>query len=207
VEADSDLKSAKARIEQAIGRNVLLFQRLELLLKFVVDHSRVEADHDQLLQKKREQTAEVSKSTLGLLVGKFIDEILRPTQASQTVDELEELSSSSKVRAAVGFSVAVSAEFREAKKLSLARVVEQRNQLIHHFLPAHAFDSLEGCRLTQSYLDEQYTELLPEIDFLRGLAKNLQGTKQKLVAFMATPEFRERLLHAENFPAETRRAV
>ena len=58
-----------------LGQNIIMFQRLEGLLKFLISRSHVESSHNlQNLNLKQAET-KVSKQTMGNLCNQFIDSI------------------------------------------------------------------------------------------------------------------------------------
>ena len=65
-------------------------------------------------------------------------------------------------------------ESHEARKNALASIVDDRNDLIHHFLPQFNPNSLESCLESGQNLDRQRDKLLPEIELLRSQIVALQ---------------------------------
>ncbi|GEM_PF-3306593 len=76
MEQDDELAAAKSRAHQLIGSNLLLFQRMERLLKAILPVATVSISHGTDVHAfTRERYAAVEKCTLGNLVNRLINEI------------------------------------------------------------------------------------------------------------------------------------
>ena len=56
---------------QKIGRNVLAYQRLELMLKFIISNSKIEGSASELNTNVLRNKERVSRQTMGVLVGEL----------------------------------------------------------------------------------------------------------------------------------------
>jgi hypothetical protein len=56
-----------------VGRNVVLFQQLERLLKFVVANGNLAGFSSEIKTLKQDQENKVHKQTLGTLVGQYVE--------------------------------------------------------------------------------------------------------------------------------------
>jgi hypothetical protein len=72
-----------------IGRNVVLFQQLEQLLKFVVANGNLSGFASELSTLKKQQVDKVNKQTMGPLVGQYVENS-NPESGTST-NEPEEL--------------------------------------------------------------------------------------------------------------------
>jgi hypothetical protein len=60
-----------------IGRNLLNFQQLENLLKFLVTHGEISGYASQLKLKQLKRSEAVGKQTLGKVAGQFFEQIFQ----------------------------------------------------------------------------------------------------------------------------------
>jgi hypothetical protein len=115
-----------------IGRNVVIFQQVEHLLKFLNAHSAVIGPASQFSARVEKQVAAVHKNTLGELAGKLVNNLLQPPAEHESPDEIDEVSFGFR------FSVGADAEFVDRHDQEMRALVDARNDLIHHFLPRKA---------------------------------------------------------------------
>lgn len=124
-----------------LGRNILLFQRIESALKFMLPfmHPKGSADGDDAFVRFRDET---KSKTLGKLV--------RNLQESMRADT-------------------------DAVAQYLERMVQQRNQLVHHFheMPGVSLLTVDGCRAAIQILEEQLREAQPLEDLVHVLGVSL----------------------------------
>lgn len=115
---------------QKIGRNMLLFQELEYLLKHIILNGNISGYVGDFHEKRAKQVATVSTQTLGTLVGQYIYDI-------HTDSEMDDEKFDDRDEAHISFKFRIksdSAHF-ETKKVALSRLVNERNELVHHLLP------------------------------------------------------------------------
>lgn len=67
------LEHLAREVQRKIGRNILLFQKLEYLLKLVIAYGKFSGHLSELEDIVASQKATVNKQTLGHLVGQFIE--------------------------------------------------------------------------------------------------------------------------------------
>lgn len=185
MEQDDELAGWKSKTYQRIGRNVLLFQQMEQLLKFILPRATlsIRAGADVRVAMDR-SCGMVEKSTLGALVTQFIDEVYdseEPAPGDPGDGGLLE------TRCRVEFA---SGEAREAMIARLADLVEGRNRLVHHFLARIESDSVESWRTADEELEKQHGEALAAIETLRRLLEALDTMR----AAIANSDIRRELV-------------
>lgn len=79
--------------------------------------------------------------------------------------------------------------YYDAKKQILSKIVNDRNKLIHHLLPAFNPDSIESCLETEQYLDQQRKELIPEYDYLRKLILVVEKSRKEYAKYVKSGKF------------------
>jgi hypothetical protein len=166
----TELQSELNETLRKIGRNVLRFQRMEAVLKYLVSHSKFEASNTKDLKEKHKKKVDtVSQKTMGILVKDlFTSVILDKTNETSTPKELDE----------AFFSITITMDadpaFREERKLALEHIVTERNALIHQTLLSFDPTSIESCRTLNVVLDEQDERIRSEFENIREIAKTFR---------------------------------
>lgn len=171
-----------------IGRNLLIFQQIESLLKTILGNSQVQGYARELAFKQKQRINGMQKDMLGQLMQRYFDEILStPDDELQGPHDLAEpwLSCSIKITGDVTFAE------RQIQAFEIVR--EERNQLVHHFLPYWQPDSPENLILASDNLDKQREKILPVWEHLKSIAETMHQTRQTLAGYMASNEFGQQL--------------
>jgi hypothetical protein len=75
-----------------IGRNVLNFQRMEAMLKFLISHSRLEGTASELKSNRERAIDAVSRQTMGNLIKGFMSSVYsEPDKETAPIAEHEEI--------------------------------------------------------------------------------------------------------------------
>lgn len=183
---DTELAESKARAEQLIGRNVLLFQQMEQLLKTLLPRATISISRDcDVRAEKARRHAAVEKSTLGNLVNRFIDEILDPNEPDP-VGDAEHVCIHATIRKRFSAS-----EDREAIIRQFTDLVDRRNHLVHHLLAQVDVNSPASWRSIHADLESQQRKILSKI---KTLQQFIEATEMSL-ALVAHPEFKKELTY------------
>lgn len=166
-----------------VGRNVLLFQQIEALLKFLVANHRRDGNTSNFEERLQQRTEKAHKQMMGKLVEQFTDGIL--SDAGEPNAEPEE---QNQVWMSFTFTTSGDRKFYEAQRADMKRMVDERNDLIHHFMPRWQPDSPEKMAEAAKYLDEQRARVMPMFEHLRSVSKALIDVGQSMGAFMASEE-------------------
>ena len=168
-----------------IGRNVLLYQRVEGLLKYLVANHRADGTTADLAQRQQEWADKIRRQTMGELVEHVTGNIL--SDAGKPPKEPENLT-----QPWIGVTIRLGGiggdDLYESHRADMAQMVAARNDLIHHFLPRWQPHSIEGLTAAASYLDEQHEKVLPMVNQFESFAKVLQAGRQEMAAFLASKE-------------------
>lgn len=149
-----------------IGRNVLLFQQLENLLKFMVTNGKIAGYASELDNIIAKQAASINKQTMGQLVGQYIENT-NPNYKEKSLEPEQR----TELYLSIAFQVGNDSTWCETKKKALAQLVLERNQLIHHLLPKLNTNSVESCKAIEKELDEQSEKIRSEIGEMKAIAK------------------------------------
>jgi hypothetical protein len=162
--SEQDIVTVRDEVFRKIGRNLLNFQKIELMLKFLVANGFISSPLSELKQVVEERQRVNNKKTMGNLVGEFTENIFpiseKPQKSTEDIKELH-----------FSFILSVNADFNlyESKMRALKSLVDDRNDFIHHLLPRFNPESLESCIELDRYLDQQREKLIPEYEFLKSL--------------------------------------
>lgn len=180
-----NLENTKNEVLRKIGRNMLRFQEVEHLLKFIIANGNIEGYVSEIQAKQKNQVASVQKQTMGTLVGKFIE-----NTHSESDENTEGTQDLKEAYVSFNFRVDADAAYYETKKESLASIVNDRNDLIHHLLP-RLNNSIESWLDTAQYLDRQHEKLIPEINALKSLIDHFHESKKIYFSFLNSDEGEE----------------
>ena len=174
-----------------VGRNLVIFQQIEYFLKFLLS-SHQHSGTAETLQAKAQAEC-ISTKTLGILVEKYKTEILH--DAGEEVPEVE--------RPAGWFSfsyrLSVEKEFLDSLHNDLKVMTDERNALVHHFLPRWQPGSDEAMAEALAYLDTQREKVFNASEALEGVK-----AYKSLAAFIELPEIQDEILELDvvaNLPA------
>ena len=119
-----------------IGRNVVLFQQIEGLLKFLVANQRVDGTRANFIERHRRRAEEVQKQTMGVLVKRYTDAVL--SDAGEPLTEQENVT---EAWMSISFTIKGDGDFYESLPAKLKLMVDERNNLVHHLLSGWQPDS------------------------------------------------------------------
>jgi hypothetical protein len=166
-----------------VGRNVVLVQQLEQLLKFVVANGNLAGFASELKTLKEAQENKINKQTLGTLVGQYVANS-NPESDTQSTEpeEIDEAYFS------FSFRIECDDDYYESRKEALAQLVTERNDLIHHLLPRFDMKSAQSCRALGKELDEQSEKIRLEINRLKATAMALNDGRKEMAAYFQSEE-------------------
>jgi len=180
---NQDLSAIRDEVFQKIGRNLVNFQKIELMLKHLIANGQVSGYINEFPKSQKKKVADTRKKTLGTLVGEFVETAFQSPNSSPepTAERIEPYISFS-------FSVEADGDFYESKKRGLKALVDARNDLIHHLLPRFNPESLNSCLEIRDYLDQQRERLIPEYEYLKSIIESFEEIKKEYTAFLSSAE-------------------
>ena len=171
-----DFKLVKKEVVYKVGRNVLLFQQMEGVLKYLVSHGSMSGTRSELFLKHEKQKQAVSRRTMGTVVRNFLDGI-------EPAPEPEELT-----EAFISFKFET--DVTESMRAEIEQLVAERNTLIHHFLEDIELDSVASWQEASARLDLQEERLVRAKGNLRNIAQALSDGRKALAEYIMTEEFK-----------------
>ena len=179
----SDVQPTQDEVLRRIGRNLLLFQQIEHFLKFLLSTHKSGGTAETFKTNLQAQAEGISKKMLGQLVEKYATEVLQ--DAGEAVPEED----SPADWFMFSFRISGDTQFVESMRRDLKVMTDERNELVHHFLPRWQPDSPEKMAEALAYLDTQREKVLPMHEHLRSTIGHIKESRQKLLDFMASPEY------------------
>jgi hypothetical protein len=174
-------QSLNEEVQRKLGRNLLLFQQIEGVLKALLVDFQEQGTISDLIANQKQRSDKVRKQMMGQLVEQYIDGIL-----SDADENLQELEDSSLPWMSLTFTVAGEQEFSESQRRNLKLMVDERNDLIHHFLPRWRPESMDDQTKAFSYLDKQHEKVLPMLEHLLLASEFIQESRQSLADFLGS---------------------
>ena len=181
----TDHKQTQDEVLRRVGRNLVLFQSIERLLKFLLSHHKVGSKPKDFREHQRERINAVSGTMLGHLVHKYGNEVLRDAG----VEVPEEESPADWIT--FSFRISGDTDFIEAMRRDMKLMTEQRNDLVHGFLARWQPDSPERLEEALGYLDAQREKVLPMHEHLKFAAEQVLEGRKKLVEFLTSEEYQK----------------
>lgn len=167
--SDPELEKLRNEVLRKIGRNLLNYQQIERMLKFIVTYGNFKVSGKNTEEKLKQRLENIQKHTMGMLVDPYV---------KNTYLEIEEESISPEIpeELSIRFAFTVDSEdsLYEAEKLGIETIVADRNELVHHIIYRLDLYSVEGCLKADNELQIKNDILLSKIEYLNGLVLNLQ---------------------------------
>jgi hypothetical protein len=172
---DNHLKELNNEIYQKVGKNIILFQRIEGLLKYLLSNSNISCQIGELSNTINLQMQEVSKSPKGTM-GNLVKQYKNLNQ----IDKANLPISSDK--AWVSFNCNFGKDLEREGELAL--LVDQRNRLAHHFLEDWDLGDIDNCNLAIEHLSLQHKKAKIEFEHLLVQAQLLEEAKIELAEIL-----------------------
>lgn len=183
-----DLQDLVNDILRKIGRNMMLFQELEHLLKYVIAYGNISGYVSEIADIKAKQVEAVSKQTMGQLVGQFIENA--HSNSETNFDESEEFN---EAQISINFRIETTPERYAEKKESLDKLVRERNELVHHLLPRFDTKSKASCDELSKQLDIQSEVVRNQIKELQAVITSRNKSMKYMASFYNSDEGQKQL--------------
>ena len=179
----AELDNARNLALQEIGRNVVAFQKMEAMLKFLAANYRIQGLPDQLNRIRNQNRRDVDRQTMGSLVDKLFRSVV--IEGANEQDEPNAPVGEASLRISIELGAEAHDETREAFRL----VVQERNALIHKMLVSFDPNSLNSCQEVSMLLDAQRDRLKPHFEYLRSMVKAISEGHKSLQDLIDSEDF------------------
>ncbi len=146
----SDFASLHSEIERLIGRNLLLYQRIELILKELDRLSRISGTIEELPEVIAKAHHRSNRHTLGGAASRFAK------QAASTISEDPVDLKGDSFHLALHWNIEEDTPSRQAREERIRKVVADRNRLAHGILIYFDLTLPQGCEDLMSWLDSAH---------------------------------------------------
>jgi hypothetical protein len=192
-----ELLKIQQDVQAQMGRNLLNYQGIEKLLKHIVKQSAIYVRKNLdgefcVLQTKTE------RMMLGLLFGKFISDIvyIEENYTDNNSDDITSVSNETSLK--INFTIQFSHPDQLAVlKSKTKQLVDDRNELVHHFRETYSLDSVESCKLALKHLNERNAFSREQIEYFNQTAIEFENTRASMAEVLARDEVIE-FITAEN---------
>jgi hypothetical protein len=171
-----------------VGRNLLLLQQIELLLKALLSGSGFAGYASEIRAKAAQRAEEISRKTLGQLAQQYHDELLGQGDAPPSAPEDPR---------EPWFSMRIQFKFDQAvverDRAVLLALVAERNELAHTFLSRWDLSSTADLEAANNVLDEQRARALPVLEHVKALLEQLQVHRQGIGESLLRGDLRREL--------------
>ena len=182
---ESDLDVLKNEVLRKIGRNVILYQQLEVMLKLLVSNGNITGYVCDLQLIKEQKKEKVMRQTLGHVAGQFLENTYGEYQEHD--EELDELGEK-KMHVSFSYKIQSDENHYQRTKENLAQIVQERNDLIHHFILNYNLNSMDSLIEAEQYLDSKREALLPEHDNVKQYLKALDEGRKEIAKLIVSGE-------------------
>lgn len=175
----------KDEVLRRVGRNLVIFQQAEGLLKFLLSTYNIAGTPETFVAKHQEQVARINRTMLGNLVEAYKQEVLQDAGAAEADEPMDEDGTLFRFR----FTVRLDSAYLESLRADLKAMTDERNELVHNFLPRWQPDDDAVMQASLSYLDEQRERVLPILEHLRTTAETVQKSRETMRDFFLSEDF------------------
>ena len=168
---------------RGIGRNVVAFQKMEAMLKFLIANHKIQGLPEQLMEIKERNRREVDRQTMGSLVDRLFRSVVVDTSTEPGESDAPEGAAS------VTFSVELDAESHDETRDAFRLLVHERNRLIHQMLVSFNPNSLDSCQAISDAMGDQRARLKPHLDNLKSIVKAISEGQKELLNLIDSEDF------------------
>ncbi|WP_332824088.1 hypothetical protein [Ramlibacter sp.] len=188
----NELAQLTAAIFHAIGRNLMVLQEMESMLRSMVIPSELSGPASQLAALQKKRAKRLKNAGLGSLAGHFADKILTKP-AIKDKDEIPEVR---EPHFSFSFSFDREPADAAARKKRLSITVKRRNKLVHGIHDVWSRDSIESSRSLLQRLEDEHQESLGELQLLRVESEAFQKIRMEVAALIRGADFKRALSEA-----------
>jgi len=183
--ADEELAAARNEALQKIGRNLVNFQRMEAMLRFILGFAGLSGSAAGTADLLRARQRESRKASMGTLVDRTGRSFDMPAPGAPPGAKQPWISHS--------ISFQESPEAARDWRREMRAVVRERNRLVHHMLSDFDPGSAESCRTLAGELDAQrerirrtFDQLVAMVGLIRQAAAELEANQESILAALTS---------------------
>ena len=186
MEKVSHLSEAREEVMRKIGRNVILYQEMELMLKHILSAYSISGYAGEIESNTKNRREQVRRKTFGFLTENYL---VNTNKEYKT--PIVNLSEDKKFYFDLNLNIECDPAYFARKRQSLKTIVKDRNKLVHELLMDFDLNSVEGCFKTETFLDAQYDKLIPEHNQLKRFIQRAEEGLKNLSEYVKSEQFKE----------------
>ncbi|MCO4887915.1 hypothetical protein MKD50_00895 [Cupriavidus sp. WGtm5] len=181
---DDALKSLTDEVLLKMGRNLLLNQQVEHLIKAILGLAKVEGTSSDAAARLEARQAALTTTSMGGLQRKFRSELLALEENPQNHEPVDP----SQPFFSTAFRFDLEATDREALEADLDVLTADQNELAHHFLPRWQPRSASAMAEASAHLDQQRERILAMHHRLKSMHGSMAETLQSATNFWSSDD-------------------
>jgi hypothetical protein len=185
---DAAIKAVRDEALRKIGRNVVLFQELEGILKFLAAAQSPSMPLGNVTASREERSESIHAKTLGQVARQVVEELFADSDAESSAP-----AGIAEPWLGFSFRIARDAAYIEESCKTLKAVIDDRNDLVHHLLSRWNLGDADSCFALSTELDEQRSRIVVEIGRYRAYADTLREAAKDLQAFIDSDDGKRHL--------------
>ena len=163
--------SDSTEVLRKIGRNVVNFQKLEGMLRYLASTPNYQGSLDELHTQRGKHISSLYKKSFGLVVRDFFATVYPEKSSNFDAEDPNSYE----------LSIKISGEGRDRLVTAIETVVNARNDLIHQRLTAFDPTSAQYCKELIVYLDDQNKRLIPVYEEVAVLTESMRLAREEMV--------------------------
>ncbi len=186
--SEEEFPTLRDELFRRVGRNLLNFQRIEGMLKFLVANVGLAGPITELARIRETDTNIVRQSTMGILAGRLLNEFLSDIGDSDADANAGVEVPASETWASFTVTIEMDAASRASLGDDIRALVEERNQLVHNFYSQWDGTTIESTHVALDHLEEQRKRLRPVFERLKEWTQNTKEGMKAHADFLSSPE-------------------
>lgn len=179
------LGDLQEELQRKVGRNLLRFQQIERLMKHLVINARLTTSASGIPPAQAERKAKIQTRSMGQVLKQFFEDVVgEPKEDDSATTPVATAQVTTTFRVYVGADAEQIRQYQD----QFGQMLEQRNQLVHHFLSEWPLSSEAAIRAAIEHLDLQRKQVIPLHDHLQSMVDQLRDTHKELAAFLNSEE-------------------
>lgn len=159
-------------IYRLIGRNVVLLQQMEHMLRHLLVNTNISAEHGSLVEQTKARADRVGTSGMGGLIKDYSRQVLQPDQSPKADDG---------THFSLSFKLSYEGITTQEREQQMKRIVAARNQLVHALPFPWVPGSAANYEALRSWLEKLFGESVTEWHALRLQVLALQHVGKLLI--------------------------
>jgi hypothetical protein len=188
------LKKCTDEVLRKIGRNLVVYQQIESMLKTLIANRKLSGTEKELQEKLAAQNESVQNLSLGMLTNEYNKQLTNNHDAlPKATTELW-----------ASFTFVRDQRFAEQQNEALEKLVIIRNELAHQLLKICDFGVIESVANFDAYLEQQYKKAQAVHSNLMAELKDFAYVQSALAAFLGSEAYEK---HTEIISLQQSRIV